>query len=85
MTAENCAIVCIQDNGPGIAGNVLSKIFDPFFTTKPVGKGTGLGLSTADRMVRDKHQRYLICTSKSGEGAEFAIVFPKKIRCSKKD
>ncbi len=56
MTAENCAIARIQDNGPGIAGNVLSKIFDPFFTAKPVGKGTGLGLSTADRMVRDKHQ-----------------------------
>ncbi|MEG4587750.1 ATP-binding protein [Microcoleus sp. MOSTC5] len=75
-------MVCIQDNGRGIAGNVLSKIFDPFFTTKPVGKGTGLGLSIADRMVRDQHQRSLICTSKLGEGAEFAIVFSKKVRCS---
>ncbi|MEG3991535.1 ATP-binding protein [Microcoleus sp. S28C3] len=72
----------MQDNGLGIAGNVISRIFDPFFTTKPVGKGTGLGLSIADRTVGDKHQKYLICTSKSGEGAEFAIVFPNKIRCS---
>ena len=41
ITAENCAIVRIQDNGPGVAGNVISKIFDPFFTTKPVGKAQG--------------------------------------------
>lgn len=85
ITAENCAIVRIQDNGPGVAGNILSKIFDPFFTTKPVGKGTGLGLSIAYQIVRDKHQGNLVCTSKLGEGTEFAIVLPKNMRCSKND
>lgn len=83
ITAENCAIVRIQDNGPGVAGNVISKIFDPFFTTKPVGKGTGLGLSIAYQIVRDKHQGNLICTSQPGEGTEFAIVLPQKTRCCK--
>jgi signal transduction histidine kinase len=85
MTAENCAIVRIRDNGFGIAENLLPKIFDPFFTTKPVGKGTGLGLSIAYQIVRDKHQGELICTSKLGEGTEFAIVLPQNIRCRKKD
>jgi len=85
ISAENYAIVRIQDNGPGVQENVLSKIFDPFFTTKPVGKGTGLGLSIAYQIVRDKHQGELVCTSKVGEGTEFAIVLPQNIRCCKKD
>lgn len=85
ISAENSAIVRIQDNGPGVQENVLSKIFDPFFTTKPVGKGTGLGLSIAYQIVRDKHQGELVCTSKLGEGTEFAIVLPQNIRCCKKD
>ncbi|TAG87123.1 MAG: HAMP domain-containing protein [Oscillatoriales cyanobacterium] len=85
MTAKNCAIVRIRDNGFGIAENLLPKIFDPFFTTKPVGKGTGLGLSIAYQIVRDKHQGELICTSKLGEGTQFAIVLPQNIRCHKKD
>lgn len=85
ITAENCVIVRIKDNGPGIAENVASKIFDPFFTTKPVGKGTGLGLSISYQIVRDKHQGNLVCTSTLGKGTEFAIVLPKKIRCSKND
>ena len=85
VTAENCASVRIQDNGLGVAGNVLSKIFDPFFTTKPVGKGTGLGLSIAYQIVRDKHQGNLICKSQPGEGTEFAIVLPQKTRCCKNE
>ena len=65
--------------------NSLPQIFDYFFTTKPVGKGTGLRLSIADQIVRNKHQENQICSSKPGEGTEFAIVLPKNIRCGKKD
>ena len=32
----------VQDNGPGIAPEILKKIFDPFFTTKFTGRGLGL-------------------------------------------
>jgi PAS domain S-box-containing protein len=41
------SFVCfvVEDNGEGIAPEVLPRIFEPFFTTKPFGKGTGLGLS----------------------------------------
>ncbi len=35
----------VEDNGTGIAPEVLGRIFDPFFTTKADGGGTGLGLS----------------------------------------
>lgn len=43
-TADGVAVI-VEDNGPGIAEEVLPKLFQPFFTTKPVGKGTGLGLA----------------------------------------
>jgi len=41
------SFVCfvVEDNGEGIAPEVLPRIFEPFFTTKAFGKGTGLGLS----------------------------------------
>jgi PAS domain S-box-containing protein len=41
--------ISIEDNGPGIADDVMDKVFDPFFTTK--AKGTGLGLSVCKQIV----------------------------------
>ena len=52
---DDCVVVEIADNGPGIPPEVLPRIFEPFFTTKGVGEGTGLGLDTVQRIVR-KHR-----------------------------
>jgi two-component system, NtrC family, sensor kinase len=46
--------VAIEDDGPGIPPETMSRIFDPFFTTKGKGEGTGLGLSIAHKIV-EKH------------------------------
>jgi signal transduction histidine kinase len=46
--------VAIQDSGPGIPAEVVSRIFEPFFTTKGKGEGTGLGLAISARIV-EKH------------------------------
>lgn len=45
MSAGSYVLLCVEDNGSGIAPEKLPYVFDPFFTTKPLGVGTGLGLS----------------------------------------
>lgn len=44
------AEVLIEDDGPGVAPELLDRIFDPFFTTKQ-DVGTGLGLWVAKEIV----------------------------------
>ncbi|MDO9632396.1 MAG: ATP-binding protein, partial [Humidesulfovibrio sp.] len=50
---DDCALITVSDNGPGIAPEHLDRVFDPFFTTKAVGKGTGLGLAVIYGLTRD--------------------------------
>jgi signal transduction histidine kinase len=63
---DNCVVVEIADNGPGIPAEVVPHIFEPFFTTKGVGQGTGLGLDTVQRIVK-KHGGTVQVKSKPGD------------------
>jgi signal transduction histidine kinase len=71
---DNCVVVEIADNGPGISPEVQPHIFEPFFTTKGVGEGTGLGLDTVQRIVK-KHRGTIQVNSKPGE-TRFQIWLP---------
>jgi two-component system NtrC family sensor kinase len=65
----------IQDNGPGIPRENLTRIFDPFFTTKPQGKGTGLGLSLCYGIMQE-HRGRIHAESQPGAGTEFILELP---------
>jgi signal transduction histidine kinase len=71
---DNCVVVEIADNGPGIPPDIQSRIFEPFFTTKRVGEGTGLGLDTAQRIVK-KHRGNIQVASKPGD-TKFQVWLP---------
>jgi signal transduction histidine kinase len=71
---EDCVVVEIGDNGPGISPEVKPHIFEPFFTTKGVGEGTGLGLDTVQRIVK-KHRGSIHVTSKPGD-TRFQVWLP---------
>lgn len=71
---NNCLLVEITDNGPGISLEIQERIFEPFFTTKQVGQGTGLGLVISYRIV-DKHKGDIRFFSQPGN-TRFQIILP---------
>jgi nitrogen fixation/metabolism regulation signal transduction histidine kinase len=68
-------VVQIQDTGPGIPPEYITKVFDPFFTTKEQGEGTGLGLNIVHRVV-SQYGGTIKIESEPGEGTTFVISFP---------
>jgi signal transduction histidine kinase len=74
--AENGRVsVEIQDDGKGIAEELLPKIFDPFFTTKKIGEGSGMGLSIAYKIIQ-QHNGDIDVTSEVGKGTTFVVSLP---------
>jgi len=48
---DSKVVVSVDDDGPGVAPEVLSKIFDPYFSTK--SSGTGLGLAITRKAIEE--------------------------------
>lgn len=69
------AVISVEDDGPGIAPDVLPKIFDPFFTTREVGQGLGLGLYIVQEIIRDLGGCIAV-SSRAGRGTSFLIRLP---------
>ena len=67
--------ITVEDNGPGIAEQVLQRLFVPFVTTKARGKGTGLGLPLCQRIVEEMGGSIRAANRAEG-GARFEIVLP---------
>ena len=48
---DSKVIVSVDDDGPGVAPELLPKIFDPYFSTK--SSGTGLGLAITRKAIEE--------------------------------
>lgn len=68
-------VVEVEDNGPGIAPEIMPRIFDTFFTTKEAGLGTGLGLPISRDIIRSLGGD-LRAESQLGSGALFRVTLP---------
>lgn len=73
LAQKSRIVIRIQDEGPGIAKEQLSKIGQPFYTTKD--RGTGLGLMVTYKIV-DNHLGSIKADSIMGKGTTFIIQLP---------
>jgi signal transduction histidine kinase len=73
------ALITIDDEGPGIPDQSLSRVFEPFFRVDPArrksGPGAGLGLAIAKEIV-ERHGGKLTLQNRSPRGLRQRIMFP---------
>lgn len=70
---ETCAI-SVQDQGPGIAVDVLDSVLEPFTKNPPNRKGHGLGLAIVQAIMK-LHDGDVSAANVEGGGARFVLRF----------
>jgi signal transduction histidine kinase len=75
--ADEYVFIAVQDEGCGIAPQILPRIFEPFFTTKAFStqRGTGLGLSMVYESAKEMGCGLRVETA-LGKGSTFTIIIP---------
>jgi signal transduction histidine kinase len=76
---NRAALITIDDEGPGIPDQSMSRVFEPFFRVDPArrkaGPGAGLGLAIAREIV-ERHGGKLTLQNRSPKGLRQKIIFP---------
>ena len=65
-------LVKVEDNGVGIAQELIDQVFVPFFSTKEQGSGIGLSLA---RQVMNMHEGSIYLESIADEGTTVTLAF----------
>jgi signal transduction histidine kinase len=76
VAAGEFIVLVIEDDGIGIAPEIMPRLFEPFLTTKGAGKGTGLGLATCYGIVKQVGGAIRV-ESEPGVGTRFELLFPR--------
>ena len=76
---DKSALITIDDEGPGIPEQSMSRVFEPFFRVDPArrksGTGAGLGLAIAKEIV-ERYGGKLMLQNRSPKGLRQRIIFP---------
>mgnify|MGYP000094308282 FL=1 len=74
LSADNGNLsINVEDHGPGMDDETLSRAMEPFYTTK--SHGTGLGLAVAQVVAMAHHGQFELQSS-LGEGTTASIIMP---------
>jgi signal transduction histidine kinase len=72
---EPAVELSVEDNGPGVAADLLPRIFEPFFSTKEPNRGTGLGLAVSKEII-ERHGGTIRVEPAPAGGARFVASLP---------
>jgi signal transduction histidine kinase/ActR/RegA family two-component response regulator len=75
LDAPRLLRIDVEDDGPGMDAETLSRVFEPYFTTKPVGAGTGLGLPQVQAFARQSQGDVRIAST-PGTGTCVSLFLP---------
>ncbi len=81
---DTAAVIEVDDTGPGIPQDNMTKIYDPFFTTKPTGEGTGLGLPVSRKII-ELHGGLMEVNNIPGGGVRVTIMLKAHKEKDKQD
>ena len=73
-SGADTAVISVEDNGPGIPQDVISRVTDPFVRGNS-GRGLGIGLYLV-RGIAEAHRGVLEVESVVGRGSAFRLVLP---------
>ncbi|ACD94261.1 sensor histidine kinase [Trichlorobacter lovleyi] len=76
--AQGVLVIVVEDNGGGIAADIVDKVFDPYFTTKHKAQGTGLGLYISKKIIEGNFNGTITVEHCPG-GTRFRIAVPVRI------
>ena len=68
------ALISVEDSGPGISAEDMSRIFDAFFTTKCEGMGLGLSIC---RSIVEAHGGRITASRAVPHGCVFQVFLPR--------
>ncbi|OKY75568.1 MAG: hypothetical protein BM485_07500 [Desulfobulbaceae bacterium DB1] len=74
---EKYVKISIEDQGVGIAGDILTQVFDPYFSSKERGREKGLGLGlTVVHSIMTKHGGAIDIASQQNIGTTVSLYLP---------
>lgn len=67
--------IAVEDDGPGIAADVLPRVFDMYYSSSAPAHGPGIGLSIVKELT-EAHGGAVSVRSEKGKGSRFSVFLP---------
>lgn len=77
---SDSVFIAVEDSGPGISNEDLTRLFKPFASTKQTSERLGLGLALSYEMIKTLGGTIEVRNISPG-GAEFTVRIPE-FKCS---